>query len=97
MPKVPYACTNIKGSDVFVNRGDRIPVDKFSKEELKALYDAGSLELRDEASTDKAQTPENQTPENQAQVNQTPKNQAQVSQESTTWVPPKEETPVKKA
>ncbi len=47
MAKKIYAVTNIKGSNVEVVAGDEVPQDRFSKEELKSLYDAGALEVKE--------------------------------------------------
>lgn len=48
MAKKLYAVTNIKGSDVQVTAGDLVDPDKFTKDELKALYDNGAVEVREE-------------------------------------------------
>ena len=47
MGKKVFAVTNIKGSDVWVDVGGEVDTTKFSKEELKGLYDAGAVEVRD--------------------------------------------------
>jgi len=47
MAKMLYAVTNIKGSDVQVKAGDPVDAEKFTKDELKALYDNGAVEVRD--------------------------------------------------
>jgi hypothetical protein len=52
MAKKLYAVTNIKGGDVEVKAGDPVDPEKFSKAELKALYDNGAVEVREEADTD---------------------------------------------
>jgi hypothetical protein len=49
MGKKVYAVTNIKHDDELFVAGDEIDTGKFSKEQLRELYDNGALELRDEA------------------------------------------------
>ena len=52
MAKKLYAVTNIKGRDIEVKAGDSVNPEKFSKEELKALYDNGAVEVREEDEPD---------------------------------------------
>ena len=47
MVKKIYAVTNIKGSDVEVTAGEEIDKAQFSSDELKGLYDAGAIEVRE--------------------------------------------------
>ena len=57
MAKKIFAVTGIKGSNSEVAAGDEVPQDKFSKDELKGLYDAGALEVRDVDDTQPMEAP----------------------------------------
>lgn len=47
MAKKIFAVTNIKGSNAVVAVGEEVSQDAFGKDELKSLYDAGAIEVRD--------------------------------------------------
>ena len=50
MAKKLVAKTNIKGSDgVYVEEGDVVDASKFTREDLKSLYDNGAIEVADTA------------------------------------------------
>jgi len=49
MPKKLFAVTNLKFSadpSEFINAGDEVPTDKFTKEQLIELHDAGAIEVK---------------------------------------------------
>lgn len=47
MAREVYALTDIKGSDVFVEAGQKLTTAQFTREELKNLMDAGAIEVRE--------------------------------------------------
>ena len=65
MAKKLFAVTGIKGSNAEIAAGDEVPQEQFSKDELKGLYDAGALEVREVDDTQAMEVP---TPETGVQT-----------------------------
>lgn len=71
MAKKLFAVTNIKHDDDFYEAGSSVDEKKFTAEQLKELYDAGAVEVRnvDDEPVAKEETPKEETPKvNSAKV-----------------------------
>lgn len=62
MAKVAYVAITIKkDQDDYLEVGEKLDLTQFNKEQIKALYDAGAVEVRDEPDPEPAKGPDTKT------------------------------------
>lgn len=64
MTKEAYVTIRIKrGQDDYLEVGEKLDLPQFTKDQLKSLYDAGAIEIRDVPDPEPVKGPETKTEE----------------------------------